>query len=63
MSEKRFGNVKECSDFVLLVTSDTDEETLPRWTLSPEVIAKNREIDENIRHLDINVARSAAALV
>ena len=62
MSKKRFGNVNECSGFVRKLNTNEGAQSTSRWTLSPEVIEKNREIDENIRQVDVNVARSFAAL-
>jgi len=61
MSKKRFGSVQECSDFVRTLSPKSDDRIMPFWTLSEEAIKKNQAIDENIRLLDVNVARIAAA--
>lgn len=62
MAKKRFDNVTECEGVTVIKNVEETRSAAPAWTIPHETVEKNKAIENNMRLLSLNVARSAALI-
>jgi len=60
MIKKRFDNIAECEGVTLIRNVSKTDTDAPAWEIPATTVKENEAIDNNMRLLHLNVARSAA---